>query len=518
MIVRRLTGALLRWRIILRVVAVGLPFLAGFLLGLLWLGENGLFLEFALTSAALGIAAYLGLKIPLWLQAGKSEAEHDTPTEQHIAENPDWSASERSAFVAGRLLVDKALVEPIPFEEMQPFALEVIRAVARASGQGGKSELDFTIPEALLLVERVASRLRGDLKLHVSISDRISVGTLFWLWRNQERVRQLYGFGHVAYRLFRAGTNLPTAVIREMGDAVTSGNANVLTGELHVIGQRLLFEEIAKAATELYSGRLRMSDAELLDSLLQDANIDRTRLAAPDAPLRIAIAGQVSAGKSSLANALLGHDAAETDMPPTTDRQTAYAGEIHGMPCHILDLPGLDGSGVAAQATLEEALRCDILLWVLPVNRPGREIDRTAIASIRAQFAETPDRRIPPLIGVATFCDQLAGVGWPYPEHDIPSETQTRIGDAVRSIAQELTIDTPVPTALGDNEWNVPAILQTIEAQFFEAVNVQRNRVRLSLGAKTIGREAVDTAQGLGLGVWKIGKRAAARYRPSSGK
>jgi predicted GTPase len=514
MIVERLTGALLRWRIILRVVAVGLPFLAGFLLGLLWLRENGLFLEFALASAALGLVAYIGLKVPLWLQARESAADKDPPAEHHVAENPDWSASERAAFDAGRSLIDKALVKPIPVEEIQPFALEVIRAVARASGQAGKSELDFTIPEALLLVERVASRLRGDLKSHVSISDRISVGTLLWLWRNQEHVRKLYGFGHFAYRLFRAIPNLPAAVIREMGDAVTSGNNAMLTGELQVVGQRILFEEIAKTATELYSGRLRMSDAELLDSILQDANIDRARLAVPDAPLRIAIAGQVSAGKSSLANALLGHDAAETDMPPTTDRQTAYAGEILGMPCHILDLPGLDGSGVATQATLEEALRCDILLWALPVNRPGREIDRTAIAAIRTQFAERPNRRIPPLIGVVTFCDRLGGDGWPYPEHNIPRDVQTRIGEAVCSIAQELRIDTPVPAALGDNEWNVPAILQTLEAHFFEAVNVQRNRVRLARGNKTIGREAVDTVQGLGRGVWKIGRRAAERYRP----
>jgi len=350
--------------------------------------------------------------------------------------------------------------------------------------------------------------------VHISVSDRISVETLLWLWRNQERARKLYGVGHIAYRLFRASTNLPAAVIREMGDAVTSGSTNILTGELQVVGQQILFEEIAKAATELYSGRLRMSDAELLDSILQDADIDRARLAMPDAPLRIAIAGQVSAGKSSLANALVGHNAAETDVPPTTDRQNAYTGEILGMPCLILDLPGLDGSELATQSTIKEALRCDILLWTLSANRPGREIDRATIASIRTQFAETPDRRIPPMIGVANFCDQLAGEGWPYPEHNLPREVQIMIGDAVRSIAQELGIDTPIPAALGDNAWNVSAILQALEVNFFEAVNVQRNRVRLAHGNKTIGREAVDTLQGFSQGVWKIGMRAAARYRP----
>ncbi|WP_372921324.1 GTPase family protein [Roseovarius sp.] len=518
MIVDQIKRALLRRRFILRVVPFALPVLAGFLLGLLWLKENGLLLQFFLTWGALGLAVYLGLNLPLWLQRREDAAEHDQPAEHHVAENPDWSASEKAAFDAGRSLIDKTLVKPLPVDEMQPFALRVIQDVARASGQVEKSELDFTIPEALLLVERVASRLRSDFKSHIPVSDRISVRTLFWLWQNQGRARKLYDFGNLSYRMLRVATNLPAAVIRELSDAVISGNKSMLTGELHVLGQRILFEEIAKAATELYSGRLRMSDAELLESILQDANIDRARLAAPDAPLRIAIAGQVSAGKSSLANALLGHDAAETDMPSTTDQQTAYESEILGMPCHILDLPGLDGSEVAAQATLEEALRCDILLWTLPANRAAREIDRAAIAAIRAQFAKAPDRRIPPLIGIATFCDRLTGDAWPYPEHDIPNEVQSLIGDAVRSIAQELTIDTPIPVALGENDWNVPVVLQTLEAHFFEAVNVQRNRVRLTQANKTIGREAFDTVHGVGRGVLKIGRRAAERYRPNRRK
>ena len=512
MIFDRIRGALLRWRILLRLAAIGLPFLVSFVLGLVWLRERGALLEFSIACGVLALATYVALNLPIWVGKWRATSEIDEPQDSRVEADPDWSATERAAFDAGRALIDRRLKAPLPAAEMQAFGLEVIRTVARASGERGKGEFDFTVPEALLLVERVASRLRGDLKSHVSISDRISVGTLIWLWRHQGRARRIYGLGHGAYRVFRVTAGLPLAIIRELNDLVTSGNSAMLTGELHVIAQRILYEEIAKAATELYSGRLRMSDAELLDSILADAKLDRARLAEPDAPLRIAIAGQVSAGKSSLANALLGREAAETDAPPTTARDTAHDGEILGMPCHLVDLPGLDGSRDVTEAILHEADQCDILLWALPANRPGREIDRATIAEIRAGFATYPDRRVPPLLGIATFCDKLAGPGWPYPEHGMPDEGQARIGEAVRAISREVGIAPPVPVSVGPDEWNVPAVRQHLEAHFFEAVSVQRNRARLSRGEKSFGREAVDTVQGVTKSLRAVGRHAAARY------
>ncbi|WP_306132161.1 GTPase family protein [Roseivivax marinus] len=513
MIVDRLRGALLRWRIILRLVAIGLPFLAGFALGMLWLYERGQLLAFMLVCAAIGLVTYIALSVPVWLHRKSAASQDATPSDRHVDANPDWSASERAAFAAARDLIDRRLEAPLPGSGIQAFALEVVRTVARASGETGRSEYDFTVPEALLLVERVASRLRGDLRSYLSISDRVSVGTLLWLWRNQGRTRMLYGVGRGAYRVFRMVTNPPRGIAQELNDLVTSGNSNLLTAELQITGQRILFEEIASAATELYSGRLRMSDAELLDSILRDADLDRARLAAPDAPLRIAVAGQVSAGKSSLVNALLGREAAETDLPPTTDRETAHEGEIHGMPCRLIDLPGLDGSRAAKEATLAEADNCDILIWVLPATRPGREIDRATLAEIRTRFAAVPDRRPPPVIGVASFCDRLAGSDWPYPEHALPEDVQVRIGDAVRVIARDLDLDAPVPVAMGPTEWNVGAVHQQLEASFFEGVTVQRNRARLARGEKSAGREALDTVHGASKGLLAVGRHAAARYR-----
>jgi predicted GTPase len=513
MIVDRFRIVLLRWRIILRLGAIGLPFLTGFALGTLWLYERDLLIAFMMGCAAIGLVTYIALRLPVWLHRNSAESQDAVLSDRHVDANPDWSASEHAAFAAARELIDRRLDTPLPGSAIQGFALEVVRTVARASGVAGRREYDFTVPEALLLVERVASRLRGDLRSYLSISDRVSVGTLVWLWRNQGRARMLYGLGRGAYRVFRIVSNPPRGIAQELNDLVTSGNSNLLTEELQITGQRILFEEVASAATELYSGRLRMSDAELLDSILQDADLDRARLAAPDAPLRIVVAGQVSAGKSSVVNALLGREAAETDLPPTTDRETAHEGEIQGMPCCVIDLPGLDGSSKAKGATLAEANRCDVLIWVIPANRPGREIDRATLAEFRARFTARPDRRSPPVIAVASFCDILAGPNWPFPEHELPEEVQVRIGDAVRVIARDLDIAAPVPVAMGPTEWNVAAVLQQLEASFFEGVSVQRNRARLAKGEKSAGRETLDTVHGASKGLLAVGRHAAARYR-----
>jgi len=511
--VDRFRSALLRWRIVLRLAAIGLPFLAGFALGMLWLHERDLLLVFLLGCAAIGLITYIALNMPVWLHRTSAASRDTSMSDRHIDANPDWDASERAAFAAAQALIDSRLEAPLPNSALKGFAFDVVRTVARESGNAGRSEYDFTVPEALLLVERVASRLRGDLRSYVSISDRISVGTLLWLWKNQGRARAIYGVGRNAYRVLRMVTNPPRSIAQELNDLVTSGNSNLLTAELQITCQRILFEEIASAATELYSGRLRMSDAELLDSILQDAELDRERLANPDAPLRIAVAGQVSAGKSTLVNALLGREVAETDLPPTTDRVTAYDGEIEGTPCRLVDLPGLDGSRTARDATLAEAERCDILIWVLASNRPGREIDRAALADVRTHFAALPDRRPPPVIGVASFCDVLAGSDWPYPENHLPEDVQVRIGDAVRAISRDLDLDAPVPVAMGMSEWNVGAVHRQLDASFFEGVGVQRNRARLARGEKSAGRETLDTVHGVSKGLLAVGRHAAARYR-----
>ena len=53
--------------------------------------------------------------------------------------------------------------------------------------------------------------------------------------------------------------NPPLGVVRELERVVSGGNSNWLSGQMMGVAQAVLLEEVAYAAVELYSGRLRFS-------------------------------------------------------------------------------------------------------------------------------------------------------------------------------------------------------------------------------------------------------------------
>ncbi|MCP4996859.1 MAG: tRNA uridine-5-carboxymethylaminomethyl(34) synthesis GTPase MnmE [Gammaproteobacteria bacterium] len=86
--------------------------------------------------------------------------------------------------------------------------------------------------------------------------------------------------------------------------------------------------------------------------------------------MTLVIAGRPNAGKSSLLNALAGHDAAiVTDIPGTTRDLLREQIQIDGMPLHLIDTAGLRDSedpveqeGIRrARAQIEQA---DLILWI----------------------------------------------------------------------------------------------------------------------------------------------------------
>ncbi len=81
------------------------------------------------------------------------------------------------------------------------------------------------------------------------------------------------------------------------------------------------------------------------------------------------------------------------------------------------------------------------------------------------------------------------------------------------TISKEVAINSPTPVALVPNEWNVASLRRQIESHFLDAINVQRNRARLTKCEKSFPRETVDTVRGLKLSLRSLGRHAAARYR-----
>ncbi len=97
--------------------------------------------------------------------------------------------------------------------------------------------------------------------------------------------------------------------------------------------------------------------------------------------MTVVLAGKPNAGKSSLLNALTGHEAAiVTDVAGTTRDVLRERIQIDGMPLHIIDTAGLrDSDNIVEQEGIRRARReiekADIVLLLLDVNDPETEQD-----------------------------------------------------------------------------------------------------------------------------------------------
>ena len=295
---KRLRQALMRSDRLLAAGVIAIPFVALACLGFIWLGERDLLIPFIAASAALGLMvwitrAFVRSNSPFAPASGSNESEVRRD-DLSVLPNPDWSALERAAFERARTEIAAKTREPVEWAALPTLGQEVVNLVAREIGGDRASFLDFTAPEALLLLERVAGRYRDLLKKHVPFSDQVRLSTLHVLWRNRQRGLLIYHIAKAGYRTARIAWNPPTGIMREIEQLIAGGNGNSLTTQMAAESQAMLLEEAAHAAVDLYSGNLRFSDAELLENLLAETDADRARAAEPLGPLRIVVVGQTS--------------------------------------------------------------------------------------------------------------------------------------------------------------------------------------------------------------------------------
>lgn len=471
----RLRRTFLRWSRLGMAGLLLLPLSITTVLGFLWLFERGWLLWFVLASIAL-FALARGTRHMVRRRRPELPPAREV---EPLAIDPEWSAREVAAYERAQGLIDSRLATPLPWEALPPEALAVVELVAADLSDGKRTALDFTVPEALLLVDRVSLRYREFLRRHVPFSDQLSVRALYWLWRRQDKALLAWETGFLAYRGVRLVLNPALGLLREVERAITSGMQDKLTDQFMRDAQAILLEEIAQAAVDLYSGRLRFSEAELMQIQLGSEMRDRAQLAQEDDPVRILVVGQVSAGKSSLINALLGHSGAETDMAPTTDRLTAHELEIDDIPARLVDTMGLDGSGKMLQKLVAEMTEADLIIWALRASRPGRGPDVALLERFNAVFTADPTRRRPPVLFVATAADTLLP-DWPYTENRLPSRAQQRMGQAVAAITADMGAIAVIPVCAEPPEWNIDTLHDALSDALPDALMTQRNRRRVT--------------------------------------
>ena len=389
-------------------------------LGGLWLWERGWVIYWAAASCLIVAALFLLLK-RLVDHAAPVGVQPEEKTE--AAGDEGWTPRQEEAWQD--VLALASTVEPQRLssrDAAQGLALETVEVVARRlHPERSDPLLQFTVPEALAVIERASNGMRAFVIRTFPLGDRITVAQLMWLYRWRGGL-QLAEKGFDLWRIVRL-LNPVSAATQEVRERLTRSVFDM--GRQHV-AQRLasaFVREVGRAAIDLYGGNLRVTAAELGAHVTAASRADLAAAEAREAePLRILVAGQTGAGKSSLVIALANAVEARVDALPATQRFTAYKLSHEGLPAAlIVDSPGLAG-GEGFDALVRNAASVDMVLWVSSASRAAREIDRQALAAIREHFAAETSRRRPPMLLVLTHIDALR----PFNEWDPPYDlTQT---------------------------------------------------------------------------------------------
>jgi uncharacterized protein len=274
--------------------------------------------------------------------------------------------------------------------------------------------------------------------------------------------------------------NPVTAVANEARERLTK---KLYSGVRDQFAQRLTegyVREIGRAAIDLYGGRLRVSANDLAQHVSQETKRDTAQPPIAE-PLRLLVGGQVSVGKSSLINALMREVSAAVDILPTTAGFTTHKLTHDTLPPVLLiDSPGIQTNDTALRKLAIEAGTCDLVIWVVAANRADRQLDRAALDAVRTYFASTPDRRMPPIIAVATHIDLLRPVQDWAPPYDIANPTNDKaksIRAGLDQIAADLRIDVgnvvPICLAAKRSNYNVDGVWLKMAAVLPEARSAQ---------------------------------------------
>ena len=442
------------------VLALVLPALSLIPLGSLWLWERGYLRYWIIAALILSLISYVTQR---WLVgdmepvagSGAATATGEVSSHNSSFETPQearaWQAVEQVASTAdpAKLVTRDAFLD---------LGLQTIEAVARAMHPQDENPLwRFTVPEALALVERISREMRPLVIDNVPLGERLTVGQVIKIYR----FRTAIDVAEQAYDLWRVVRTLNpvNAATSEARERLTKRLYTGLKDELASRLTKGYVREVGRAAIDLYGGRLRVSDEDLDKHVSRETVRDMAARKTAE-PIRILIAGQVGAGKSSLINALLKKPDAAVDSLPVTQDFTTYIMTRQPPPDLLfIDSPAATGKPIIDRIATE-ALSADLIIWVMNANRADREMDRVALGAIRTAFAAKPDRRQPPILAVATHVDQLKPARDWAPPYDLGDTTIAKV-KSIRELSELIAAEIGLPV-----EFVVPAGLDPQKAKF----------------------------------------------------
>ncbi|WP_305373058.1 GTPase family protein [Photobacterium leiognathi] len=463
-------------------VAILLPVLVLSGFGIVALINNGQWLLFF---GLIAISCLL-VFVPYWIIRRKkvvSRAVNDDLAPLDVAGNPQWGEFENQVWDEMSHLIQQQLTEAPEWEALQAHSYVLVAEVADRFNQGRSSQrLSFTAPEFLLMVEEVSRRYRHFLQEHVPFAEKITLKSLKQGYELKDKV----GYAKSAYdiyRLFRIAT--PTGWLAEARGLVLGKLFDDVSLEVQNKLKTTLLQEVASVAIDLYSGHFKLDDASVPHSKMFDKDQKSEAIAVE--PLRIAVVGQISAGKSSVVNGLLGEMSAEISALPSTDKATTYKCEVEGTDViNLIDLPGIDGSESVNKMLLKQITQSDVVLWVLKSNQSSRQADITLKQMVDDFYAQAKhqNRKAPKIIMLVNQVDKLKPVEEWLPPYDL-SDIQTAKGkiilDAVEYNKSLMKTERVIPLSVSQDRlnYNLDVLQENIQEMYQDGINTQLNRRRV---------------------------------------
>jgi uncharacterized protein len=467
-----------RWPEALLIAAVVLPWLALLALGMLWLWQTGHVWAWAIAAAALALLAW-----PLArLARRRTNAEARVALGERAEPSRAWNIREREAWSDVLAIADATA--PFSFTDIDPLLAAARRVIEAVSGrlhpETQNPWAQFSVPELLLLAERVSRDLRREALRSIPGIRMIKFGQVLWLKQKVDRYGPIWTVGYNLWRVVRLW-NPAAAVGREISRVFDDKFAMVLFDRLRARVTQEFVLEVGRAAIDLYSGRLALSEEEL--RLARER--DKAPAAVAVAPVRILLVGQVNAGKSSLVNALAHETRCAVGPLPTTARAAEYQLELEGRPAvSLVDVPGL-GDGIE-QELRGQAERADLVLWVASATQPARSADREGLDAFRGWARVQLARRPPRVVLALTHIDELRPANEWMPPYDLAAPVGPKARNIVAAIhsvvgALDLPASAIVPVAMPPDRkpYNLDALWARIAVELDDARLVQLDRLRI---------------------------------------
>ncbi|MGF1727700.1 GTPase family protein [Photobacterium nomapromontoriensis] len=492
----------------LLLIALVLPVLTLTVLGLISVYQNGYWLELSLLVVASSLLVMGGF---FWLRrstTGPQITDDALKGEYSVAPSGEWGAFDRAIWDELDQQIAELLAQDASWVGLREHSLTLAMQVANRYYPERKGhELAFTAPEFLLMLEQVSHRYRHFLLNHVPFAEHLKLSMLQRGYQYKDKLgtaKKAYDI----YRIFRALT--PAGLIAEARGQLIGHLFDEVSDEVQRKLKTVLLQEVISVAIDLYRGHFTVTDGELEESA--GSKRDSQQIATELEPLRVAVLGQVSAGKSSFINAFIGSMVAEVSAIPSTDNIIIHRCDVEGIDIiHLVDLPGIDGSKQIDQLLLEQVTQSDVVFWVVKANQPARQLDVALRQQVDDfyQQAVNRSRKKPRIIMLLNQIDRLQPISEWYPPYDL-THPKGQKGETIKAALEynvtQLEPDDAIVFAMPDQQpvYNLPAVGESLLAAFEDGVNTQLNRRRIEHSSVALSQQAKR--------LYRLGKVAASKW------